>query len=178
MDLPRTPKLKAFIVAYVLLAAAIVLLSVICPYGSRVFGLIRWWPIAGVLIASFSSFIFFAKGLLRFILPMQIALIVSVPIAAIVSGRNAIFVTELSGVVTQRYVGGHAAKGLEVQGNGGDIYHIEGVLENVWDSVSVGDSALKGRGGFGMTVGGRHVELPGWGSIRHRSPQSSSSSPP
>ena len=155
--------MRITIVAYVIVAGTILLLCLLCPYGSRVLEFAQWWPVAGTLIAASIGFVSWAKGifkrelLMRF-LPVQVAFFLSVPVASVVGSRNDIYLAEVAGVVTRHYVGGHALSSLEVQTANGDLYRIEGLPSMTWDAVSVGDEFLKSRG-FLITVGGQDAEL-------------------
>lgn len=155
--------MRSIIVAYVIVAGTIILLCLLCPYGSRVFELTQWWPVVGTLAAASIGFVSWDKGMLKLellkrILPVQIAFFLSVPVAAVVGSRNSIYIAEVAGVVTRHYVGGHALNALEVQTVNGDLYRIEGLPSMIWDAVLVGDAFIKNRG-FLITVGGHHAEL-------------------
>lgn len=155
--------MKAIVIAYVVVASAVILLCFLSPYGSRIFGLIHWWSVVGTLGAAAICLMFWAAGtlkrwLLNRILPVQVAFILSVPVSSIVGSRNDLFLAEVSGIVTQRYVGGHALKSLEIESPNGDFYHIEGLPEVTWNAVSSRDAFIKSQG-FHITVGRQEIEL-------------------
>ena len=156
--------MRSIIAAYVIVAGVIILLCSVFPYGSRIIDLIQWWPVVGTLAGAVICFVFWAKGLVKPILPILIALFLSVPVASIIASRNDLFVAEVVGVVAQRYVGGHALKSLEIKTPNGDLYRIEGLPVVTWDAVSVGDSFIKNRG-FRLTVAGQETELYRYGEI-------------
>jgi len=122
------------------------------------FDAIVWWPIFGTLIGAAICFVFWARGRVKYIIPIQIAFFFSVPIASIISHRNDLFIAEFTGEVAQRYVGGHALKSLDVETPSGDHYRIEGVPAETWDIVSVGDHFIKNRG-FVLTIADHDAEL-------------------
>ena len=150
--------MRVTIVAYVIFAVAIILATLLSPYGSKAFEMIRWWPVFGILAGAVICFLLWAKVRLKRILPIQIVLLLSVPIAAIRSERNDVFVAELTGVVTRRYVGGHALKSLEIRTPSGAEYRIEGVSPVAWESISIGDAFVKKRG-LVLTLSGFDSEL-------------------
>jgi hypothetical protein len=155
--------MRITVIAYVVIAGAIILLCLLCPYGSRVLELTQWWPVAGILLAVAIGLVVSAMGmqkreLFMRILPVQIAAFLSIPVASIVGSRNDIYTAELAGVVTRHYVGGHALNSVEVRSSNGDIYCIEGLPSTTWGADSVGATFIKNRG-FLITVGGQDAEL-------------------
>ena len=156
--------MKNIIVAYVIVASAIILLCFLFPYGSRIIDLIQWWPVVGTLAGAVICFVFWAKGLAKRIIPIQIAFFLSVPAASIIGSRNDLFVAEVVGIVSQRYVGGHALKSLAIKTPNGDLYRIEGLPDRIWDAVAIGDSFIKNRG-FRLTVAGQDTELYRYGKL-------------